>query len=60
VTPAETGDALQGRLGSSVREIVHFRDEVTAILDAAVLVDACRFCRDQLGYNFLSDVSCTD
>jgi NADH-quinone oxidoreductase subunit C len=43
-----------------VREIVRFRDEVTATIDTVALIDACCFCRDELGYNFLSDVSCTD
>jgi NADH-quinone oxidoreductase subunit C len=60
VTPDQTADALRERFGTSVGDVVHFRDEVTAVVAKERLVDACIFCRDELGYNFLSDVSAVD
>jgi NADH-quinone oxidoreductase subunit C len=35
-------------------------DEVTLVVDAARIVDACTHLRDQEGFNFLADVSPTD
>ena len=60
MTPEETADALQGQFGDAIREVVHFRGEVTAVVNRERIVDVACFCRDDLGYDFLSDVSCTD
>jgi NADH-quinone oxidoreductase subunit C len=58
--PAETAEALQGRFGLVVRDVVFFRDEVTAIIDRDSLVEVALYCRDEQGYNFLSDLTATD
>ena len=34
--------------------------ETTVVADPARLVDACTYLRDELGFNFLSDISATD
>ena len=34
--------------------------ETTLVVDPARLVEACRYLRDQLGFNFLSDITPTD
>jgi NADH-quinone oxidoreductase subunit C len=60
VTPRETAGALKERFGDAILDVVYFRDEVTAVIERHSLVDACRFCKDDLAYTFLSDISCTD
>lgn len=60
MTPSETADALRDQFGAGVQDIVQFRGEWTALLSRDVMRDAALFCRDRLGYNFSSDVSCTD
>jgi NADH-quinone oxidoreductase subunit C len=60
VTPAETAETLKQRFGEVVRDVVHFRGEVTALVDREKLVEVSRVCKDELGYNYLSDVSCVD
>ncbi len=58
--PAQTAEALQGRFGASVRELIFFRGEGTALVETERIVEVARFCRDELGFNFLSDLSATD
>jgi NADH-quinone oxidoreductase subunit C len=55
-------EALQSAFGETIQEIREFRGEITVVVDAARIVDVCRFCRDTKGldYNFLSDVSGVD
>ncbi|MBV9281212.1 MAG: NADH-quinone oxidoreductase subunit C [Chloroflexi bacterium] len=60
VTPASTADALRERFGDAVLDVAHFRGEVTAVVPKERLVEVCRFCRDDLGYNFLSDLTAVD
>ncbi|MGH2441879.1 MAG: NADH-quinone oxidoreductase subunit C [Chloroflexota bacterium] len=60
MTPVETAEALQQRLGSAVRDVSLFRGEVSAVVDTQSLIDACLFCRDEQQYNFLSDITAVD
>jgi NADH-quinone oxidoreductase subunit C len=60
LTPGETADALVARFGDKVLDVVRFRGEVTALLAKGAMVDAALYCRDELGYNYCSDVTCTD
>ena|SRR5579884_4261911 len=60
MTPAESAEALQREFGDAIGEVTHFRGEVSAVVDRTRLVDICRYCHDQLKYNFLSDVTCVD
>lgn len=60
MTPTETAEALQQRFGEAIGDVVAFRGEVTAVVARESLVDVCRVCKDQLGYDYLSDVSCVD
>ena len=60
MTPEETAIRLQVQLGDAVLDVVRFRDEVTAVVATSQLLDTCRFCRDELGYDFLSDLTCVD
>lgn len=58
--PAETGEALQERFGDAIHELIPFRGEVTAIVARNALVTVAQYCRDDLAYNFMSDVSAVD
>lgn len=60
MTPDETGRSLQERFGDAILDVVTFRGEVTATVDRAQLADICLFMRDELHYNFLSDISAVD
>ena len=60
MTPGETAEALQQRFGPGVLDVVHFRGESTAVVARESLIDACRFCKDDLGYNYLSDLTAVD
>jgi NADH-quinone oxidoreductase subunit C len=55
-------EALQTAFGDAIQEVHEFRGETTVVVDAAQIVDICRYCRDTKGleYNFLSDVSGVD
>jgi NADH-quinone oxidoreductase subunit C len=58
--PAEAAVALQEQFGDTVQSVVHFRDEVTVLVARQSIVEVCLYCRDTLGFNVLSDLSCTD
>jgi NADH-quinone oxidoreductase subunit C len=60
VSPEETAEALQTRFGDAVREVLPFRDEVTALVKRQHIQEIAGYCRDELQYNFLSDVTATD
>lgn len=60
MTPSETADALTERFGGAVSDVVHFRNEVTAVVAGDSLIEAATFSRDDLGYDFLSDLTCVD
>jgi NADH-quinone oxidoreductase subunit C len=60
VTPDRTAAALQERFGSEVLDVVFFRGEGTVVVSKEALTDVCRFCHDDLGFDYLSDLSCVD
>lgn len=60
MTPEESGEALRARFPDSVLDVVHFRGEVSLLIQRDRIVDVCRFCHDDLTYNFLSDLSAVD
>jgi NADH-quinone oxidoreductase subunit C len=60
VTPEETAARLREQFGDVIQDVVRFRGEVTALVAHDSLTDVCRFCRDELTFNFLSDLTATD
>ena len=60
MSPQETAEALSAQFGAVVQDVVHFRGESTALVARDSLVEVATFCRDDLGYDYLSDVSATD
>ncbi len=60
MTPAGTAEALKERFGDAVLDVAHFRGEVTVVVARDALLDICRYLKDDLGYNYLSDLTCVD
>lgn len=60
MTPDEAVNRLSERFGDVIGDVVRFRGEVTALVRRSSIVDVATFCRDELDYDYLSDVSATD
>jgi NADH-quinone oxidoreductase subunit C len=56
----ETCEALRRAFPSAVHDQTRFRDETTLRIDAASLRDICLHLRDQLGFNYLIDITSID
>lgn len=51
---------LQERFGASVLDTVEFRGEHTVIVEKACALEILRHCRDELGFDYLLDISSLD
>ncbi len=60
MTPQDSAAALRESFGGSVLEVDTFRGEVSAVVVADSIVEIARYCRDDLTYTFLSDITATD
>ncbi len=60
MTAAEAADTLAQRLPQAGFSRTDFRGEISLTLDPSHLVEACRLCRDELGFDFLLDISSVD
>ncbi len=56
----DVAEALTSRFGAGVNGRVEFRGETTLLLQPEALRPVCEFCRDELGFNFLLDISSID
>ena len=56
----DVAEALASRFGAGVTGRVEFRGETTLLLQPEALRPVCEFCRDELGFNFLLDISSID
>ncbi len=56
----DVAEALTSRFGAGVAGRVEFRGETTLLLQPEALRPVCEFCRDELGFNFLLDISSID
>lgn len=52
--------SLQEKFGESVLDTVEFRGEETAIVEKAKAYEVLKYCRDELGYDYLLDISSLD
>jgi NADH-quinone oxidoreductase subunit C len=59
-TPTETAAALRERFGEDILDVSIFRGEVTVVVTPRRLVEVCEVCRDEQGYDYLSDLTCVD
>jgi len=61
VTSLETAQKLKARFGDLISEPTEFRGEITVkVADAEQIVAVCEFCKKQLGFDYLVDVSSLD
>jgi NADH-quinone oxidoreductase subunit C len=52
--------SIRGRFTESIIEIREFRGEVTVTVKKEDITEICRFLKENLGYNFLTDVAAVD
>ena len=57
---AESIEALQSKFGEAILSTVEFREEHTAIVDKTKAKEILAHCRDELGYDYLLDISSLD
>ena len=60
MTSADLSDTLVSRLGDTVTGRSEFRGELTLTLRPGSIASACRFCRDELAFDLLLDISSVD
>ena len=61
MTSLETAQKLKAKFGDLISEPTEFRGEITVkVADAEQIVAVCEFCKKQLGYDYLVDVSSLD
>ena len=60
MTPMEAADALRERFGEDVLEVAQFRGEVSVVVRRERIIEIATACRDDLGFNFLSDLTAVD
>ena len=56
----DVAEALTSRFGAGVAGRVEFRGETTLLLQPEALRPVCEFCRDELGFNCLLEISSSD
>ncbi|MFM8683161.1 MAG: hypothetical protein ACKOEG_05200 [Chthoniobacterales bacterium] len=60
MTHSQINDAITSRFGASVKKREEFRGELTLVLAPDALRQVCEFCRDELAFDLLLDVSSID
>lgn len=60
MTPGENAETLRREFGDAIQDVVEFRGDVVVAVARDRIVDVARYCRDDLGYDFLSDVMGVD
>ena len=56
----DVAEAISSRFGGEVTARTEFRGELTLALQPDALRPVCEFCRDELGFDFLLDISRID
>lgn len=60
MTPHQAAEKLTSRFGEAIGPAIEFRDEVTVRVEAAKLRAVCKFLKDELTFDMLTDVSGVD
>jgi len=61
MTAQDAAQQLKAQFGSLISDPSEFRGEVTLhVLDAGRIADVCAFCKQQLGFDYLVDISSVD
>jgi len=53
-------DRLKAKFGETVRAVSEFRGETTMVVKKEEIVEVCTFLKQELGYNFLTDLCAID
>lgn len=56
----KAAEAIRGNFGSAVLSSTEFRGEQTLVIEKGRVLDVLRYCRDELGFDFLTDISSVD
>lgn len=57
---SEAADAISSRFGEAITDRREFRGELTLTIAPSALQDVCKFCRDELRFDLLLDISGVD
>lgn len=60
MTPAESAANLQDKFNSSILEVIEFRGETTVITTKEAAYTLLKYCRDEMAFDLLLDVSSVD
>jgi NADH-quinone oxidoreductase subunit C len=60
MTGAELLGSLGQLLGAKIREKIEFRGETTFLIEAADLREVAKFCREELSFDYLLDITSID
>jgi len=60
VTPEDAAAALRERFGETIQDVLRFRGEVSAVIPRESVPEVCLYMRDDLGFNFLEDITAVD
>ncbi len=60
MSASEAVEKLRGRFGASILEVREFRGETSLVIEPGVMRDLSRVCRDELGFDYLLDISSID
>jgi NADH-quinone oxidoreductase subunit C len=60
MTGSEVFASLGGRLGEKLQEKIEFRGETTFVIPSADLREVAKFCRDDLSFDYLLDITSVD
>ena len=60
MTASELLDSLGSLFGTRIKERTEFRGETTIVIDRADLREVAKFCRDDLSFDYLLDITSVD
>lgn len=61
MTPADAAQKLSSRFGELISEPVEFRGEISLrVVDPPRIAEVCAFCKSELGFDYLVDLSSID
>lgn len=57
---SQTIESLKEAFGSAILDVIEFRDETTVLVDKSSAKQILKYCRDELAFDFLVDISSLD
>jgi NADH-quinone oxidoreductase subunit C len=59
-TAAEVAEKIRVRFAGSIHKQIEFRGEVSLLIDVAALHEIATFCKEEMGFDYLLDISSVD